>query len=146
MRENKTITTQDICGKPKTGKKPQAVRTTEKIPLYDKLLQPYTLGFSLTPNPNSTHKILNKNPTISPRSPLNITHVSLTRSTDIPLDPSSDIPLGLPGSHSHSLMFTWCSFCSTALNINIRTIYTSYREFKIKGNPTPKRTRLTCST
>ena len=51
MRENKTITTQDIRGKPKTGKKPRAVRTTEKVPLYDKLLQPYTLGFSLTPNP-----------------------------------------------------------------------------------------------
>ena len=104
MRENKTITTQDIRGKPKTGKKPRAVRTTEKVPLYDKLLQPYTPGFSLTPNPNSTHKILTKNPTISPRSPLNITHGSLTRSTDILLDPSSDITLGLPGSHSHSLM------------------------------------------
>ena len=51
MRENKTITTQDIRGKPKTGKKPRAVRTTEKVPLYDKLLQPYTLGFSLIPNP-----------------------------------------------------------------------------------------------
>ena len=149
MRENKTITTQDIRGKPKTGKKPRAVRTTEKVPLYDKLLQPYTPGFSLTPNPNSTHKILTKNPTISPRSPLNITHGSLTRSTDIPLDPSSDIPLGLPGSHSHSL---WCYMVFFLLhslktnNINIRTIYTSYREFKIKGNPTPKRTRLTCST
>ena len=51
MRENKTITTQDIRGKPKSGKKPWAVRTTEKVPLYDKLLQPYTPGFSLTPNP-----------------------------------------------------------------------------------------------
>ena len=51
MRENKTITTQDIRGKPKTGKKPRAVKTTEKVPLYDKLLQPYTPGFSLTPNP-----------------------------------------------------------------------------------------------
>ena len=51
MRENKTITTQDIRGKPKTSKKPRAVRTTEKVPLYDKLLQPYTPRFSLTPNP-----------------------------------------------------------------------------------------------
>ena len=51
MRENKTITTQNIRGKPKLGKKPRAVRTTEKVPLYDKLLQPYTPEFSLTPNP-----------------------------------------------------------------------------------------------
>ena len=51
MRENKTITTQNIRGKPKLGKKPQAVKTTEKVPLYDKLLQPYTQGFSLTLNP-----------------------------------------------------------------------------------------------
>ena len=51
MRENKTITTQDIRGKPKTGKKPSAVRTTEKVSLYDKRLQSYTSGFSLTPSP-----------------------------------------------------------------------------------------------
>ena len=149
MRENKTITTQDIRGKPKMGKKPRAVRTTEKVPLYDKLLQPYTPGFSLTPNPNSTHKILTKNPTISPRSPLNITHGSLTRSTDIPLDPSFDIPIGSPRislTLSDVYMVFFLPHSLQTNNINIRTIYTSYREFKIKGNPTPKRTRLTCST
>ena len=107
MRENKTITTQDIRGKPKTGKKPRAVRTTEKVPLYVNCYN-HILQDSLSDlTPNSTHEILT-NPTRSPRSPLNITDGSLTRSTDIPLDPSSDILLGLPGSHSHSLMFTWC--------------------------------------
>ena len=50
MIENKTITTQYMCGKAKTGKKPRVIMTTEKVPLYDKLLQPYTSGFSLTPN------------------------------------------------------------------------------------------------
>ena len=43
MKENKIITTQDICGKPKTSKKPPAVRTKENVSLYNKLLQPYTL-------------------------------------------------------------------------------------------------------
>ena len=62
MRENKTITTQDIRGKPKTGKKPRAVRTTEKVPLYDKLLQPYTSGFSLTPNPKPHSQDPHKEP------------------------------------------------------------------------------------
>ena len=112
------------------------------INCYNHILQDSLSHQTQTPLTRSSPRT----PTISPRSPLNITHGSLTRSTDIPLDPSSDIPLGLPGSHSHSLMFTWCSFYSTAFNINNRTIYTSYKEFKIKGNPTPKRTRLTCST
>ena len=78
MRENKTITTQDIRGKPKSGKKPQAVRTTEKVSLYDKVTTIYSRILSLTTQTPNAHKILTKNPTISPRSPLNITHESHT--------------------------------------------------------------------
>ena len=69
MRENKTITTQDIRGKPKTGKKPWAVRTTEKVPLYDKLLQPYTPGLTLSPQPQT---LLIRSSLITPQYPLGL--------------------------------------------------------------------------
>ena len=83
MRENKTITTQDttqdIRGKPKMGKKPRAVRTIEKVPLYDKLLQPYTLELTLSPQPQTPlARSLPSTPTISLRSPMNITNEYLT--------------------------------------------------------------------
>src|SRR5579862_6172831 len=73
--------------------------------------------------PNHTHKILTKNPSISPRSPPNISHGSLTRSTDIPLDPSSDIPIGSPRISLTLSDVTWCSFFSTLNKPNYKVIF-----------------------
>ena len=62
-------------------KKPRAVKMTKKVLLYDKLLQPYALGFSFTPQPQTT--ITRSSPS-TPQYPLGLPLIS---PMDLILDP-----------------------------------------------------------